>query len=178
MLHLRTELQGGGTTEPEQPEQPGGDDAETVVYTLTPVTNSSNSDYTKNYDTTINNIIWNVSANMTAVPWKIGGKSITSQERTIYSKSPLNKNISKIEITHGKKTITVNSLKVIVATDANFANVVSTLTPTYTDNSSVTVERPANTDWSNCYYKFVYNVTNSSGSNQYLEFSEAKFTGK
>ena len=50
--------------------------------------------------------------------------------------------------------------------------------PTFAANSTVTVERPEGKDWSNCYYKIVYNVTVSGSSNKFIEFTKAEFTGK
>ena len=156
----------------------GWADTEHVVYTLTPA-NGSNNSYNGSCDITIDGITWNLTGNSTINPWRIGGKSITNTDRALYSKTALNYNISKIEITHGDASnITVNSMTVIVASDANFNNVVSTLTPAFTANGTVTVERPDGNDWSNCYYKFVYKVTVSGSSNRFLEFKEAVFTGK
>ena len=154
----------------------GGTDA--LVYTLEPATGSNNN-YANNCDVTISGIKWNITGNSQTVPWRLGGKSITKVDRSIYSKTALNYNISKIDITHGAaSSITVNSMTVVVATDASFSNVVSTLTPTFAANSTVTVNRPAGVSWSNCYYKITYNVTVSGSSNKFIEFSKAEFTGK
>ena len=154
----------------------GGDDS--LVYTLTPATGSNNS-YTGNCDVAIAGITWNVSGNAQQIPWRIGGKSLSGVDRAVYSKTAMSHNISKIEITHGAaSSITVNSMTVIVASDANFNNVVSTMPPTFAANSTVTVERPSGKDWTGCYYKIVYNVTVSGSSNKFIEFTKAKFTGK
>ena len=69
-------------------------------------------------------------------------------------------------------------MTVIVSKNADFSSPVSTLTPSFVANSTVTVNRPDGKDWSNCYYKFVYNVTVSGSSNKYIEFTKAVFTGK
>ena len=148
-----------------------------LKYTLSPAEGSNNS-YSGDCDVAIAGVTWNVTGNAQMVPWRLGGKSIKNTDRAIYSKTAITDNISKIEITHGNASeITVNSMTVIVATDAAFANVVSTLAPTFTANETVTVERPSGVNWSNCYYKFVYNVTVSATKNKFLEFSQAKFTG-
>jgi len=158
--------------------QAAADGVESVVYTLTPAEGSNNS-YASSCDVEISDITWNVTGNASLTPWRIGGKSITGVDRTIYSKTAINYNISKIEITHGAaSSITVNSMTVVVASDADFSTVVSTLTPTFAANNTVTVERPDGVAWSKCYYKFIYNVTVSSSNNKFVEFSEAKFTGK
>ena len=149
-----------------------------VVYTLTPAAGSNNN-YASNCDIAINGITWNVTGNAQITPWRIGGKSISSVDRAVYSKTAMSYNISKIDITHGAaSSITVNSMTVIVATDANFTNVVSTLNPTFVANNTVTVERPAGANWSNCYYKFVYNVTVTGSNNKFIEFSKVEFTGQ
>jgi hypothetical protein len=148
---------------------------EVVAYTLQPATGSNNN-YASNCDITIDGITWNLTGNSTMIPWRIGGKSLSGVDRALYSKTAISDNISKIEVTHGAaSSITVNSWTVIVASDADFTNVVSTLTPTFAANATTTINRPDGTDWSNCYYKFVYNVTVSGSSNKFLEFSQAKF---
>ena len=151
--------------------------SEEVVYTLEPITGTNNN-YASNCDITINDITWNLSGNSQQIPWRIGGKNLDGINRVIYSKTALSYDITKIEITHGAaSSITVNSMTVIVATDASFSNVVSTLTPEFKANSTVTVERPANKSWNNCYYKIIYNVSVSGNNNRFLEFTRAKFSG-
>ena len=153
-------------------------DAEGIVYTLTP-TNGSNNSYTGNCDVSVDGITWNLTGNSQINPWRIGGKSLNNTDRALYSKTALNKNVSKIEITHGAaSSITVNSMTVIVSKNADFSSPVSTLTPNFAANGTVTVNRPDGKDWSNCYYKFIYNVTVSGSSNKFIEFTKAVFTGK
>ena len=149
--------------------------AESVCYTLTP-TSGSNNGYANDCDIAIDGITWNLTGNSQQIPWRIGGKSLSNVDRTLYSKTAIIDNVSKIEVTHGAaSSITVNSWTVIVASNADFTNIVSTLTPTFGANTTTIITKPAGVDWSNCYYKFVYNVTVSGSSNRYLEFSEAKF---
>lgn len=152
------------------------------TYILNPVATGGNSSPHNAYGSaatiTIDNIEWSVTGNSSMVPWRIGGKSLSEVDREIYSSTAINMNVSKIEITHGAaSSITVNSMTVIVSKNADFSSPVSTLTPTFAANDKVTVSRPAGADWSNCYYKFVYNVTVSGTSNKFLEFSKAEFTG-
>lgn len=68
--------------------------------------------------------------------------------------------------------------KLVVANDADFAtsDVVSTVTGTFAANSTIEFNRPTDADWSNCYYKFVLNVTVSSTSNKFVEIKGAAFT--
>lgn len=146
-------------------------------YVLDPIAGSNNN-YASNCDITIDGITWNVTGNATMVPWRIGGKNLSEVDREVYSKTALDMNVETIAITHGNASgITVHSMTVIVASDANFNNVVSTLTPEFEANATVSVARPAGADWSNCYYKFVYNVSAGS-NNKFLEFSKAVFTGE
>jgi hypothetical protein len=148
---------------------------EVVAYTLTPASGSNNN-YASNCDITINGITWNLTGNSTFQPWRIGGKSLTNEDRTLYSKTALSDNITKMEVTHGTASgITVNSWTVIVATNDDFSTVVSTLTPTFEASTTTTITRPEGADWTGCYYKFVYNVTVSGTSNKFLQFTEAKF---
>ncbi len=117
-----------------------------------------------------------MTGNSQTQPWRIGGKSLNGEDRVLYSKTAISDNITKIEVTHGAaSSITVNSWTVIVSKNSDFSSPVSTLTPTFTANTTTTINRPDGVDWSNCYYKFVYNVTVSGDKNKFLEFSEAKF---
>ena len=149
--------------------------AESTCYTLTPTTGSNNS-YASNCDIKIGDITWNVTGNSQEIPWRIGGKSITGVDRSVYSKTALAKNVSKIELTIGTaNSITVNSLTVIVSKNSDFSNPVSTITPKFAASSTITINRPDGKDWSNCYYKFTFNVTVSSTSNKFVQFSGATF---
>ena len=149
--------------------------AESVVYTLTPASGSNNG-YASNCDIVINNITWNLTGNSQMQPWRLGGKSLSSVDRTLYSKTAIESNISKISVEHGSASgITVNSWKVEVASDANFSNIISTLNPTFAANQTTDILRPNGADWSNAYYRFTYNVTVTGSSNKFMEFAGADF---
>ena len=150
--------------------------AEEVVYTLTP-TEGSNSSYTGNCDILIDGITWNLTGNSQMIPWRIGGKSLTNVNRALYSKTPISNNISKIIIEHGTaSSITVNSVKLFVSTKENGAGtIISELSNSFSVSSTMTFTRPDGKDWTNAYYKIVYNVTVSSTSNKFLQFTNAKF---
>lgn len=153
--------------------------SEAIVYTLDGTTTGGSNGYAEESDITQNNISWKVMGNTTINPWRIGGKSLADEDRTVYSTTALAKNISKIEITHGTASnVTVNSMTVIVSKNADFSSPVSTLTPTFVANGTVTVNRPDGKDWSSCYYKIVYNITISATSNKFIQFTKAEFTGK
>ncbi len=147
--------------------------AQTPVYELVP-TSGSNQSYANNCDVTIAGIKWNLTGNSTMQPWRIGGKSITNQDRALYSKTAMPFNISKIEVTHGTaSSITVNSFKVIVSDAANGAGV--EIPVTFKASTTTTIELPAGADYTNKFFKFLYNVTVSGSSNKYVQFTGAKF---
>lgn len=150
---------------------------ESGSYVLNPVAGSNNG-YAGNCDVTIDGITWNVTGNATLIPWRLGGKSITAEDRSIYSKTALDFNVESIEITNGGATITVNSITVEVASDEDFTDVISTLTAEFEANATVSFVRPAGKDWSNCFYRITYNVTNTTTSNKYVEFAKAEFSGE
>ena len=146
-------------------------------YVLNPIAGSNNG-YAGNCDVTIDGITWNVTGNATLVPWRLGGKSITDVDRSIYSKTALDFNVESIVITNGTANITVNSITVEVASDEDFTDVISTLTADFEASATVTFDRPAGDDWSNCFYRITYNVTNTTTSNKYVEFAKAEFLGE
>lgn len=147
-------------------------------YILDGTKTGGTSGYAEASDISQSGISWKVEGNTTMSPWRIGGKSLDGVERTIYSVNPIQFNVESIEISHGTASdITVNSMTVIVASDASFTTVVSTLTPTFVASDVVTVNRPADANWSNCYYKIIYNVSVAGSSNKFIQFMEAKFTG-
>ena len=150
---------------------------ETVVYTLTPTAGSNNA-YADNCDITISDITWNLTGNSTMIPWRIGGKSLTKVDRTLYSKTAMPCKVTKIEVEHGTaSSVIVNSFKLIVASDAHFSNVITTVEETFKASATTTLTCPSGADWSNAFYKFVYNVT-IGDSNKYIQFSGAKFYGE
>ena len=107
-------------------------------------------------------------------PWRLGGKSITNQDRALYSKTPLAYNIDKIEVTPGTaSSITVNSFKLIISDEANGAG--ETIDVAFKASATTTIDLPEG-DYSNKYFKFLYNVTVSdSKKNKFVEFKSAKF---
>ena len=148
---------------------------ENVMYTLEPVAGSNNS-YAGNCDIEIDGIIWNLTGNSQMIPWRIGGKSIDGVDRDLYSKTPIDENISTIIIEHGTAAnITVNSMTLTVSANADFSSPVSTLSGTFVASSTTTFTRPSNVDWANMYYKITYNLTNTTNSNRFIQFVGADF---
>lgn len=150
-------------------------------YTLNPTAGSDNG-YATSEDIAVAGITWNVTGNTTMVPWRIGGKNLSSTDRAIYSKTAMAGNMSKIVITHGSaSSVTVNSMKVYVCSTAAGAaastptDVVASFTPEFVSNGTVTITKTDNTSWANCYYRIVYNVT-IGNSNKFIEFTKAEFS--
>ena len=155
---------------------------EQVAYTLEVASTGGNSSphnsYTAAATTTISGIEWSVLGNSNQSPWRLGGKesNCSGVDRDVHSNTAISDNISKIEITHGTASnITVNSMTVIVSKNSDFSSPVSTLTPEFVASDVVTVTRPEGKDWSNCYFKFVYNLSVSGNSNRFVQFSGAVF---
>ena len=150
--------------------------ADVLVYTLDGTITGGSNGYATESDITQNGISWKVTGNTTMNPWRIGGKNISSTDRLIYSTVVLSDNISKIEITHGvASSITVNFMTIIASKNSDFSSPTSTLTPSFAANNTITINRPDGKDWSNSYYKIIYNVTVTGNSNRFLEFKNVKF---
>lgn len=155
---------------------------EEVFYTLTPTTNSAtnSTNYSTGYDFTIEGMTWNATGNTGMNPWRIGGKSLTNVDREIYSKTVMGSAISKVELEVGTaSSITVNSLKLVVASDAEFTNTIDEVTATFKASSTITFTPTSGEEWAtDAFYKFVFNVTVSGTSNKFIEFKGAKFYKK
>ena len=149
---------------------------EEVTYTLDGTQTGGSSGYATESEITQNGITWMVMGNTTMSPWRIGGKSLTDENRPLYSTNAISDNITKIVVTHGTAAnVTVNSMTLIVSANADFSNPTSTLTGDFTASSTTTFNRPGSADWSNKYYKIIYNITISQTSNKYLQFISAEF---
>ena len=152
---------------------------ETVFYTLDGTVSGNNSNYAGAADLTQNGISWSVTANTTTNPWRIGGKSLTNEDRIAYSKTAMGSAITKIELELGDITLSsVNSITLIVASDATFNTILATITKTDISANTTLTFSPASpaTEWATAaYYKFIFNVTNSNSSNKYVQLKSAKF---
>ena len=151
---------------------------EIVHYTLdgTKTDTGGNSNYGETgNDVVQGGISWGITANCTQNPWRVGGKNLDGVDRELYSKTAMSANITKIVVDHGAaSSVTVNSMTVVVSKNSDFSSPVSTLTPTFAASTTVTINRPDGKDWSNCYFKIIYNVT-IGNSNKYIAFKSAKF---
>ena len=118
---------------------------------------------------------WVVMGNTTMNPWRIGGKNLSNVDRPIYCTSTFGDNITKVVVEHGTASnITVNSMTLIVSASSNFNNP-TTVSGTFTANGTTTFNRPEGADWTNKYFKIVYNVSVSGNTNRYLQFKKAEF---
>ena len=157
------------------------EDAESIVYTLTPKAGKNNS-YDSNCDVTVGDITWNIEGNAAGSGnwWRFGGKKLSNQERALTGKTAINNTISKIVVTHGAtSSITINSYRLVVASDAAFDTVVDEVTKKLVANGKTEFTPSAGKTWSNCYYKFIYDVTvTNTKTNGYVQFTQAEFTGK
>ncbi len=152
------------------------------AYTLSATNKGKNASYAASCDIAIEGITWNVTGNSSQSGnyWRIGGKNISGVDRAIYSKNPIADKIIKVEVTHGASgKITVNSMKLMVfdtATDAAAGtNPTATLDGTYAAGGTTVFTPDSSADWTGKYYRIVYNMTNTTSSNKYVEFAKAEF---
>lgn len=161
-----------------------------VVYSFTPnrTNNSnygSNGSYAGNCDITIDGITWNVTGvtNSTSYDgWRLGGKSITSEGRAMYSKTAIAADVTKVVVAHAAFNITVNSFTLTVHNTAADAaagtNAVATLTGAVSTSVPTEFVKADATSWAGKYYRLVYNVTNTSTtSNKYVQLSSLTVWG-
>ena len=158
---------------------------DSVFYTLDGTVNGGSSNYGNECDISQNNVAWKITGNTqisdTVPYWRIGGgknQSLDGENRPVYSVNKLQANVSKVELAVGDITATVNSIKLIVASNADFSTVIEEKTITDIQaNSTLTFTPGQGKEWSDAYYKFLFNISASIGSNKYIEFKSAKFYG-
>ncbi len=148
----------------------------TLLYTLDTTDDANkgkDSSYAGSENITINGITWNVTGNTQQQPWRIGGKNLDAVDREVYTTTPYDKALTNVVVTLGTKNITLNSCKLLYSTNADFTG--ATEVPfDYTEGAIVlTNSYPAN-----CYYKLVFNCTETSGSNKYVQLSKIEFYGE
>ena len=146
---------------------------EVVAYTLDGTITGGSNGYATESEITQNGMTWMVTGNTTINPWRIGGKNLSGVDRPLYSTSAMSDNITKVVITNGSATATVNSMTLYVSSSADFSDP-TTVTGSFSAGSTTTFERPAAADWTSKYFKLVYNITAGS-SNQYAQLVKAEF---
>ena len=153
-----------------------------VVYTLKCVYNSSNTAYNTNtYKVTYDGLTWITPGNQGPDQtnktdfWRIGGKSLNTVDRTITGKNAISSPISKVTLAHNGITNTnakINSVSLTVASDANFTDVIETITiksPSLEKAVAGTMDfTPTSGNWpTGSYYKLTINITNSNTKSSY-----------
>lgn len=158
--------------------------AEELFYTLSAV-KSSHTSYFNYYDVTINDMVWNAPGNQNLGDyWRIGGKDLTNVNRYITSKDAMGSAISNIVLNHNgtsRNTLTVNYVSVVVASDAEFTEIVDSVAvaPTINVGEAGSVEFAPTastvTEWPmDAYYRFSINV-NSGSKNGGLDITSIEF---
>ena len=158
---------------------------ETTVYTFATSQSTRNTAYDSNYDVTISSKSWSVPGNQNFSGYvRIGGKNLTEVNRVIKSNDAISGPITKITLSHGgksNKSLTVNSIKLEVASNSDFSTIISTETQNPTINIStegtVTFTPPSSlTSWpNNSYYRITINVSNSTNKNYGLDVKSIAF---
>lgn len=151
-----------------------------VLYTLDTTLSASkgsNSAYDGNCDVTVDKITWNVAGNATMAPWRIGGKSITDVDRVVYSKTAYSSKLTKVSLEIGAASVTINSIKLIHSTNSDFSEATTIKASGTSASTTYNFEQEGGFP-EKSYYKFVFNVTVSGGSNKFIEFKNVKFYGQ
>lgn len=159
------------------------------AYTFATAKSTGNTAYASTYDVTINTVRWNVPGNQNFSGFvRIGGKSLDEANRVIYSKDPINYDVTKITINDNgvnNVNLVVNSITMEVYSSAAGAAAggvedrISVLDFSYdvevaTENSESKV-RPDGVSWNNRYYRLTYNVSNSKSSNYGIDLQSIVF---
>lgn len=138
----------------------------------------SNNSYAGNCDVKSGDITWNFTGHTQMNPWRIGGKSISNVDRTVYTKTAMGAAITKLDLTLSTGGgITLNSLKLTVASDASFSTVLDevTLSNVKLNGVNTVTPTPGKTWAKDAYYKFTFNVTVSGDKNKYIGFDKVVF---
>jgi hypothetical protein len=159
-----------------------------VLYTLSFTSLLSGSNF-NNYGTahtiTVSDETWSVTGNQSLGNFLgVGGKDGSNTDRVIYSTSQIgSKVVKKVIITNdgtgGNGTITLNSIKLEVASNSNFSTIVDTKTissPTKDGQIEFIPTSPLTVWPENSYYRITYNYKNSSTSkNGYVKVNSVVF---
>ena len=151
--------------------------------------NNNRNAYAKNYSITINDLNWNVPGNLTLGNFiRIGGKNIDKVTRYLYSEDVIPVDVNKIVIsTNGisRKDLTVHSVSLKIyknAADAKEGNdsYISSFTNNDADWAVSTAKEitfmKEGTTWSDCYYRFEFNVSNSNSKNCGIDLTKIVFS--
>lgn len=149
--------------------------SEQLFYTLDGTLTGGSNTYYQPSEITQGGITWQVTGNTTMNPWRIGGKNLNAVDRDVYCEGSLDETITKVNLDFGDAAnITVNSVTMIVASDAAFNNVIESKSVNFSTNSNVDVTPGTGIEWTDAYYKFVFNVSVGS-SNKFVQLKSIKF---
>lgn len=136
-----------------------------LYYTLDGTKTGGTSGYGEESSITQESISWGVVGNTTQDPWRIGGTQRDTEgnptDRSITSKTAMGDPINKVEVSVGAISdtdyLTINSLTLTVASDANFSQNVQR----QTINSNIANNTHTfNGNWpAGSYYKLTFNIT-------------------
>lgn len=158
-----------------------------VAYTLDGRTADSSAGSSSGYATesliTQSEVQWGVYGNTTMGPWRIGGLKKSSKsdpaqtaDRTISSKAAVtSQEVESVKLeVGGASSITVNSLKLYVGT-AEGLHDISEVAVDFTANSTMTFDKPSGDVWANGFFTVIFNLTNNTTSNKFVEFKTLSF---
>ena len=154
---------------------------ETVVATATFSANTNSgkvSNYTNTWSVTCDNVTWtmkNFNNNNNGWPYVRAGSKNNASVAEIITDSTMADSITKVVVTVDKVTArSVNSFKLIVASDANFENVIETVSLNIkTGENTFSCTTPI----ANCYYKIVIDCKKAS-SNGIVQISKLEYYTK
>ena len=161
-----------------------------TLWTVSNTTGSNHTSYTDYFDDEHDGMTWNAPGNQkvnnTVMDrWRIGGKSLTEIDRTITAKTAMGSAIGRVVLNHfgtSKNEVTINSLKLTVASDVDYTTILDevTLTPSISEGEAGSEEfvpsATYGTEWTTgAYYKLTINLSNSSNSNGGLDVASIQF---
>lgn len=133
---------------------------------------SGSSSYTSGVEFTVDGIVWYPVANTSLNPWRIGGKNLSNAVRTVSTRTPMPKEVTRVLVTCGDiaSDLVVNSTSLEYSASADFADARSvSFTVAKNQTSDVDVMIPAGS-----YIRFLFNVSTSSSSNRAMEFKKVE----
>ncbi len=153
-------------------------------YTLDGSEGDSSEGSTNGYATestiTQSGLEWGVFGNTTISPWRIGGKNLSSTERTITSHAAVTANdVNKVSLNIGAVSnakLSVNSITLKVGSTQGGSEVSSIEKTSYTANTDLVFTRPDGKSWASRYFTISIAFTNSANSNYFVPFNYLKFS--
>ena len=154
----------------------------TALYTLDATLDAnktSNNGYATSGTVTVSGVEWSVQGNGTMAPWRIGGKSLTNEKRVVCSTTAYGYALDSVVLTIGAASgVTINSIKLTHSLKADFSEGTDIAAASPAANSSMKFA-PAGGFPANSYFKFTFDITISSTSNnKFIEFKKVVFYGE